>query len=266
VWNGFQVIVRALCPVYDLATDPLGKHQYTLASTLDAFKVAVDAIEAHYVAIQNEAEIDPTPTAGVPAHIRSARQYPYPTSFNLEGQTTIFTYHTRLNDEKLLFAAAGPNSQQYFVKYTCRYSADAHKCLASHGFAPKLYKCASLPGGWYVVIMELHLSPYHMLATLSLDDEARRKVRSKVEEALGKLHAEGFVHGDVRDANILVDSNSLEGDVKIRIVDWDWAGRAGEVRYPAGINRFTVKRPEGAQTRKLIAKEHDLEMVDYLRR
>jgi serine/threonine protein kinase len=86
-----------------------------------------------------------------------------------------------------------------------------------------------------------------------------------VKEALGKLHAEGFVHGDVRDANILVDSNSLEGDVKIHIIDWDWAGHAGEVRYPPGINRFTMERLEGAQTSQLIAKEHDLEMVDYIR-
>ena len=39
-------------------------------------------------------------------------------------------------------------------------------------------------------------------------------MRSKVEEVVSGLHAEGFVHGDIRDANLLIDRESLGKEVK----------------------------------------------------
>jgi serine/threonine protein kinase len=85
-------------------------------------------------------------------------------------------------------------------------------------------------------------------------------VRRVVEE----LHTGGFVHGDVRDTNILIDRESIADDVKVHIIDFDWAGPVGTNNYPMGVNRRTIKRPDGAQDWKPITKEHDIEMISNL--
>jgi hypothetical protein len=40
------------------------------------------------------------------------------------------------------------------------------------------------------------------------------------------LHQRGFVHGDLRDVNILSDGG------RFLIVDFDWGGKIGEAQYP----------------------------------
>ena len=62
------------------------------------------------------------------------------------------------------------------------------------------------------------------------------------------LHEGGFVHGDIRDANLLIDRASLASDdVTIHLIDFDWAGCVGEAKYPIGMNCETVRRPEGIE-------------------
>lgn len=79
------------------------------------------------------------------------------------------------------------------------------------------------------------------------------------------LRQGGFVHGDIRDINLLVDPQSLASEeVKVQLIDFDWAERIGEVKYPIDINCKTVKLPEGVKGRELITEEHDYEMVAYL--
>ncbi|KAJ7639135.1 hypothetical protein FB45DRAFT_739360, partial [Roridomyces roridus] len=42
------------------------------------------------------------------------------------------------------------------------------------------------------------------------------------------------VHGDLRPENILVHENG-----SVRVVDFDWAGKVGEVHYPYNLYRDT---------------------------
>ena len=81
------------------------------------------------------------------------------------------------------------------------------------------------------------------------------------------LHEGGSVHGDIRDTNILVDLDSLTNDsdgVNVQLIDFDWAGSVGVARYPLGVNKTTVWRPDGVQDEELITVEHDKEMVSSL--
>lgn len=50
------------------------------------------------------------------------------------------------------------------------------------------------------------------------------------KDAAHKIHAVDFVHGDLRPQNIPVVNNT------IRILDFDWAGKVGEMRYPKELN------------------------------
>jgi serine/threonine protein kinase len=108
-------------------------------------------------------------------------------------------------------------------------------------------------------------SSYAVLYGLNLTKVQQEKVRRKVEKIVQILHDAGHVHGDIRNTNILVDLGSLDSDdVKVHLVDFDWAGLIGEARYPIGVNGKTVKRPEGAEDGEIITIEHDNAMVSYL--
>ena len=196
------------------------------------------------------------------------RAYPYKTSYDDEnGQHINFSYQSRV-DDKLVFVAEPDKSTDQdlgtlCIKFTRRYSEDAHRFLAQLGYAPRLRAVMRLPGGWNMVVMDY--SNYKQLyeSILEMSAELRCAITAKVLEVVQKLHDAGFVHGDLQSSNVLVDcrvSTSKDG-IKIHLIDFDWAGRQGEVVYPMGVNTVTVRRPEGALDGKPILVEHDLAMV-----
>jgi hypothetical protein len=48
------------------------------------------------------------------------------------------------------------------------------------------------------------------------------------------------------------------------LIDFDWAGRAGEVKYPLNINTKTIRPPMDATGGTKITKSHDLQMIELL--
>lgn len=193
-----------------------------MAASLDAFLKAISRLEAHFAQL---ASITP---------IRNPlnRAYPYKTSYEDEnGQHINFSYQLRIAD-KLVFVAEPDKSSDkdlgtLCVKFTRRYSEDAHRFLAQLGYAPRLRAVMRLPGGWNMVVMDY--SEYTQLCDpmLQISDELRQAIMAKISEAVHKLHDAGFVHGDIRLCNVLVDcrmSTSEDGS-RIHFIDFDWAGR-----------------------------------------
>jgi len=264
-WDGNRVRVEPLTHMYDLWDH--GKEMsttYAIASALDALMAAVDNIEAHYKSIQADAKTNPTSVEN-DSLLQKARGFPFMTSYEDGGQRVAFTYNERLDDEKLIFSAIlrHPNSEECLVKYTWRYSEAAHNYLASHGSAPRIRRCVRISADWTAVIMDK--STYQRLYGLRLSDAEQETVRRKVRSVVQTLHQGGFVHGDIRDTNILIDLGSLASeDVAIHFIDFDWAGRLGEAKYPIEVNKTTMRRPVDVEGGGLITKEHDLEMVSYL--
>ncbi|KAE9402878.1 hypothetical protein BT96DRAFT_1083648 [Gymnopus androsaceus JB14] len=80
---------------------------------------------------------------------------------------------------------------------------------------------------------------------------------------LCRLHANGFVHGDVRDVNILVENGIGIG---WKMIDWDWAGVPGIVQYPRHLTRRgpNLRRPDSVQDLGLVQPAHDTEMLEQL--
>jgi hypothetical protein len=128
------------------------------------------------------------------------------------------------------------------------------------------YGFEELPGDWYMVVMEeIDLQAYILYsdtgfnADIQYEFDRQQQIRASLLKCLHLLRSSGMVHGDVRGINILV-SRDIPFDVKM--LDFDWAGRAGVVRYPMNVNDVGVKRPTTASDGNLILAEN-LEMADF---
>jgi len=264
-WDGKCVKVEPFAPGLDLATHSKeSSARNAIASCFDAFVVATENIQSHYRFIEAEAQVNPAHSQYDP-QIQEARGYPFLTSYNDDGQETTFTYDERLEGDKLVFSASvnQPGSGECIVKFTSQYSDAAQNYLASRGLAPKIWKCIRISADWTAVVMDR--SNYQVLYGLRLSKAERAKVKRKVTSIVETLHGGGFVHGDIRDTNLLIDYTSLASDdMTVHLIDFDWAGCVGEAKYPMGINCITVRRPEGVKGGEEITEQHDNEMVSYL--
>ncbi|KAF8325091.1 uncharacterized protein EI90DRAFT_2933000, partial [Cantharellus anzutake] len=84
---------------------------------------------------------------------------------------------------------------------------------------------------------------------------------SEIRKMVTSLHQAGYVHGDIRTTNIMVKRDCTP---RIMLVDFDWAGVPGEVRYPMNVNNAEIKRPSGADDGELILADHGVKMIDYM--
>ncbi|KAH9987923.1 hypothetical protein BJV74DRAFT_796390 [Russula compacta] len=179
------------------------------------------------------------------------------------------------DETKLIFSAPSSTKTSLWRVHReihkCRYSEAAHDHLASRGWAAgrALRKCVSHL--WRLV--RDHHGTDRTISVADWHDSQEGRARKRKDTIRGKVKrivetpARGWASfmGDIRHVNILVDGESLGSeDVKIHIIDFDWAGRVGEAKYPIEINRMTVWRPVGVNGGELITKQHDIDMVSYL--
>jgi serine/threonine protein kinase len=123
------------------------------------------------------------------------------------------------------------------------------------GFAPTLRGFEPIAGGWKMVIMDVIGGGYCELKSPT------PALLDKIKDKLVRLHQEGYVHGDVRDVNIMVEQNGSD----FMLLDFDWAGKITKVRYPPNVYiGHGLWRPEGAYDGELIKADHDLQMLDAL--
>jgi len=133
--------------------------------------------------------------------------------------------------------------------------------MADNGLAPKLYGYAEADGAPTAYVME-YLGPptWQTLYQFFESDTAAvdpTQLQEAVEGILKMLDTKDYVHGDLRTNNIMIQTN--EKCVDLKVIDFDWAGKAGEVCYPAERNT-DIQWPGEAGAP--ILKEHDSEMVD----
>ena len=264
-WDGDRVRVEPLAPGIDLAIHWKDLNsRLAIASYFDAFVLATKNIEVHYKSIEAKARAHQTPLGCDPI-VHKARQYPFVTSYDNNGTETSFTYKKRLYENKLIFSATvnQPSSGECIIKFTSRYSEAAHNFLASCGLAPKVRKCIRISVNWTAVVKDM--SSYKVLHDMGLSRAEQEKVSCKVTSIIQLLHDGGFVHGNIRDAKILINGPSLKSnDVKVQLIGFDWAGCCGEAKYPVGMDCKTLRCLEGIEGGELITKKHDHEMVSYL--
>lgn len=187
-------------------------------------------------------------------------RFPYPSSYTCveTSSTCHFTYISQMDDKKLLFSAKTTDDKILCIKFVRRYSREVHERCASGGFAPALYGFEDLPGRWHMIVMEMITKDYCCLYKSSAPSSHREEIAAK----LVSLHQDSYVHGDIRDTNIMVKE---DGSLGIKLVDFDWSGKIGEVRYPMNVYRGArLWRPDGAKDGQLIKAEHDIDMLHSL--
>ena len=184
------------------------------------------------------------------------------------GEVGFLTFVSRPNDGyKRLFLATLTSSSipglQVLVKLAPRsYSQEVHKHMADNGLAPKLYGYAEVDGAPTAYVMEyLDLPTWQTLYHFFESDTTAvdlTQLQEAVESIFKTLDSRGYVHGDLRTNNIVIQTDVIEKCVDIKVIDFDWAGKAGEVCYPAERNT-DIQWPGEAGAP--ILKEDDSEMV-----
>ena len=119
-------------------------------------------------------------------------------------------------------------SRSIVVKFALRYGIDVHEFLASKEQAPKVFHFKKLAGDWCVVVME-------EIDGKELTHPVERPALGNIQAVVENLRLKDFVHGDLRCQNIL-----LLADKSIRVMDFDWAGNSGQVKYPHNLNMDNI--------------------------
>jgi hypothetical protein len=216
-----------------------------------AAKKAINALKNYYEhVLPSIHDLDPID--------RPNPAFPHQREYTSLEDSTIqtFKYLGQLDTDKPVFRGNGI-SGDICVKFVRQYSKDAHLKCSALGFAPRLRGFESLPGGWCMVVMDFVDDAYELLE----DSLFKLSFSTEVREKLASLHQAGYVHGDIRATNIMVKKNGERG---IMLLDFDWAGVIGEMRYPMNVNITEVRRPSGAIDKQLVLAEHDMAMVEYM--
>ncbi|PIL30338.1 hypothetical protein GSI_07523 [Ganoderma sinense ZZ0214-1] len=162
----------------------------------------------------------------------------------------------------VIFAGNADAVSVYVKIVPSKYGAAAHQLLAEHDppYAPKLYWCHEIIVGYTMVVMaELHKSP----GSQSIHPRRRNQrdidlVKRDIGRALRILHAADYVHGDVRQPNIVITNR------RAHLIDFDSADLDGVAEYPASLNpKVKWPGPASALVSMPIVKEHDLQRFQW---
>ncbi len=170
-----------------------------------------------------------------------------------------FVYDQCFVDKRLFFAHSKETPYMRFcIKFRRRYSETAHRAAVELNMAPRLYAVDTFYG-WYMIVMEDLSAAY-----VTLDSLRGRDMAGRVRDALRQLHEAGFVHGDVRDLNVMVRRASAPTTLpEFQLVDFDWAGAVNEATYPHSMNP-EVPRAADAVVGGKITPAHDMFMSSLL--
>jgi hypothetical protein len=182
--------------------------------------------------------------------------FPYQVSYMSIGDSTLrrFKYITQV-PQKLVFFGQTEDSEDICIKFVRSYCVEAHEKCATMGCAPTLRGFECIDGGWNMVVMDVVNYGYCEFGSQT------PALFGQMADKLVRLHQAGYVHGDVRDVNVMVKRDGSG----FMLLDFDWAGKIGEAKYPMNVYAGPdLWRPEGACDGELINAEHDLQMLNAL--
>lgn len=154
-------------------------------------------------------------------------------------------------------APASPSRVPVYIKFVPKYGEEVHNLLFQHGLAPELRWCGEVIGGPMMVIMD-EVAGNNIQDALASNEPVTEADVAGVDRALSVL-GDTFVHGDLRPSTVILKPTP-DGAKEAYIIDFKWAGKSGEARYPYG---FIENAPEELRG-KLITRQHDEDMRSLL--
>ena len=161
------------------------------------------------------------------------------------------------------------------IKFVNRYGVETHQLLADEKMAPQLLYCGPLDGindvridgsrtegstkigGLYVGSMRMIVMEYIKRDTV--EPLWPNDAREKIEKAIKTLHDAKIVFGDLRAPDIIFSGGNPF------LIDFDWAGKEGEARYPRNLSRSVTWPKEVEELEmKPILMDHDWFMFGQL--
>ncbi|KAG9310690.1 hypothetical protein JVU11DRAFT_9284 [Chiua virens] len=186
--------------------------------------------------------------------------FPHPACYTsrITQQRVEIIYKHQILEKQLVFFGFEDSDKglPICIKFVRQYSPDAHDYCVSLGCAPTLRGFETIVGGWLMVIMDDISDGYETL----YDRPVTESVKDIIAEKLSKFHEAGYVHGDLRDTNIMASKSDM---TDVKFIDFDWAGKANETVYPPFVNR-KFWRPPDAMDWLPIRAEHDVEMLRHI--
>lgn len=237
-----------------------------IARILNSLKISIQGLERYYT------ELKPQP---IQENSHHPRFFPSITSYRLNNRTFNFIYSSPLETDQMCVTFLATldleeqQQQKVVVKFVRHYGEEAHKILARLNLAPELIYFGPIAddnvsyGTLQMVVME-----YIHGQTLVQDDNARQllqDVKKALKKGIDELHNNDFVYGDLRGPNVMIVEAAGDEDVgdRVRLIDFDWARRVGEIRYPPHLAPCICK-VAGVSEYDLIQKNHDIKMLDAL--
>ncbi|KAJ3874151.1 hypothetical protein F5051DRAFT_417540 [Lentinula edodes] len=187
-----------------------------------------------------------------PGHI-PPRFCPSISSFSIRETKIPFVYAYPLqhNRASVTFKATRTDTKESV------YGHDVHQLMAAHGLAPKLLSFSllgELYGNLNLVAMEF-IEGKTLHDAYDISQPLPDSVKYSVRKGLDLLNKEGFVFGDLRRPNVILADGDEPAEKRIRFVDFDWAEKDGEMRYPFHISSV-VSDPSGASEYDRITHQH----------
>ncbi|KAF5356509.1 hypothetical protein D9757_014229 [Collybiopsis confluens] len=171
-----------------------------------------------------------------------------------------FRYTERVDPIRLVFTACTAKGEDIIIKFGYgRYGLEAHTKAAAAGLAPAVLGFSWIPGGWWIVAMELLDKGFEPCLKSNVNRYCKLVIRSSIHI----FHELGFVHGDLRASNVLVRKHGHQWEC--RLIDFNWAGLAGQVRYPYGVyHTNNMYRPLKYMDKLPITVQHNRWTLDNM--
>ncbi|KAG8948546.1 hypothetical protein FRC00_008564 [Tulasnella sp. 408] len=261
-WDGRSVLVEPLTATLHMLPDLSQDRTTELAKALYALWQGAEQLKSR--------NYDSLPAS--PMHPGLPRVYK---SFKTSEQKEVPITFTRPHPgTPLMFIATSAGYPDLLAKFAVNhpYGADVQTLLHKAGLAPRYYGRIEHDGNLTGHVMDYLPPPSEdSSGWITLHDFAKEKDFRRASESIGNaldtiislLREGNVVHGDLRSNNIMIRVNSkrfAEEPVSLHVVDFDWAGKAGDsdVRYPLTLNSQIVWPGESGSP---ILQDHDDKMV-----
>ena len=213
----------------------------------------------------------PNPTVDPPQSTERLPELEFFSRVNRADGTEVFLVDENNEGHAIYLArmrtGTSDNRDVVFVKFAVNYHEGAHRLLAEQNppLAPALYFCARVIGDMYMVVMEYiprsRGRDLHSIACgLSPLKPTQEVVRRDVTKALGLLHEQNLVFGDLQEENLLY---LPEDGGRVLLVDFDDVGRDGEDRYSACLDH-AVGSALGVDKWQIMKMAHDVRNLNRL--